>query len=74
MLKGAQLFVEHPKRIGAALAAAVRFEFCFGKRMEMIVAEDGGFDEPVDFSEDEKRDVELKTLVHEPYRPRICRG
>ena len=30
--------------------------------------------EEFDFSEDEKRDVELKTLVHEPYRPRICRG
>ena len=29
--------------------------------------------EEFDFSEDEKRDVELKTLVHEPYRPRICR-
>ena len=29
--------------------------------------------EEFDFSEDEKRDVELKTLVHEQYRPRFCR-
>ena len=28
--------------------------------------------EEFDFSEDEKRELELKTLVHEPYRPRIC--
>ena len=29
--------------------------------------------EDFDFSGDQKRDLELKTLVHEQYRPRICR-
>ena len=29
--------------------------------------------EDFDFSDDIKRDVELKTLIHEQYRPRICR-
>ena len=30
--------------------------------------------EDFDFSDDQKRDLELTTSVHEPYRPRICRG